>query len=96
VDDYRAEYEAAHPSPAWHDQAYGAWHDAFKAACRERLQVLDDSDDAPELIEGYEYQSNASGTGIVDVGHYAWMREVEASDITFARKDAALSTAKGG
>ena len=29
-----------------------------------------------DLIEGYEYQSNSSGTGIVDVGHYIGMVEL--------------------
>ena len=34
-----------------------------------------------ELIEGYQYQSNFSGTGIVDVGHYEWLREANAEEI---------------
>ena len=34
----------------------------------------------PELIEGYEYQSNMSGTGIVNVGHYSWLREANTLD----------------
>lgn len=35
-----------------------------------------------ELLEGYEYQSNSSGTGIVDVGHYEWLRPLEGSGYT--------------
>jgi hypothetical protein len=31
------------------------------------------------LLEGYEMQSNSSGTGIVYVGDYAWMRELDGS-----------------
>lgn len=34
-----------------------------------------------DLIEGYEYQPNGSGgTGIVDVGHYVWIREYTKQD----------------
>jgi hypothetical protein len=39
-----------------------------------------EGDDWPELVEGYEMQSNCSGTGIVDVGHYAWLREMDRDD----------------
>ena len=49
-----------------------SWHDAVRGA--------KNCENFPELIEGYEYQSNMSGTGIVDVGHYAWLREAEAAD----------------
>jgi hypothetical protein len=28
------------------------------------------------LIEGYQYQSNCSGTGIVEVGHYEWIKPI--------------------
>jgi hypothetical protein len=38
------------------------------------------------LIDGYEMQSNFSGTGIVSMGHYAWMREVDPSDIVITRR----------
>lgn len=31
----------------------------------------------PDLIEGYEYQSNGIGTGIVDVGHYLQVNEID-------------------
>ena len=34
-----------------------------------------------ELIEGYQYQSNSSGTGIVNEGHYCWLREANADEI---------------
>lgn len=30
-----------------------------------------------ELVEGYEYQSNASGTGIVATGYYGWLRPAD-------------------
>jgi hypothetical protein len=29
--------------------------------------------DLLDLVEGYEYQANSTGTGIVNMGHYAWM-----------------------
>jgi hypothetical protein len=35
--------------------------------------------DSWNLDEGYQYQSNASGTGIVSVGHYEWMRSLVGS-----------------
>lgn len=92
VDDYRDEYTAAHgPVPAWSDQpAWRAWHDAFYVACHARLKELGDKahdtgDNYPELIEGYEMQSNSSGTGIVSMGHYAWMNEIDPSDIVIVR-----------
>jgi len=45
----------------------------------ELEEVSFDSSDVeswPNLVEGYDYQPNASGTGIVDVGHYLWWRQV--------------------
>lgn len=37
--------------------------------------------DFPCLLEGYEYKPNfGNSTGIVDVGHYAWLRAVDESD----------------
>ena len=38
-----------------------------------------DPDNFVELAEGYCYQSNFTGTGIVDEGHYAWLREIDAA-----------------
>jgi hypothetical protein len=40
-------------------------------------------DDYPYVIEGYEQQSNSSGTGIVDVGHYVWAAELKKHDWKF-------------
>jgi hypothetical protein len=92
VDDYREEYEKLNPQPNTSEhEARDAWWTQFRAACVERLKTLSDAaretgNDYPELIEGYEYQSNSSGTGIVAVGHYAWMREIDPSDVRFVRK----------
>lgn len=37
--------------------------------------------DFPRLLEGYEYKPNfGNSTGIVYVGHYAWLRAVDESD----------------
>jgi hypothetical protein len=57
-------------------EAYG--FDGAHAALRPRQagERADAGDgEYPELVEGYEHQDNASGTGIVNVGHYAWLRE---------------------
>lgn len=40
----------------------------------------------PELIEGYEQQSNASGTGIVSMGHYAGMNEADNALVEFSAR----------
>jgi hypothetical protein len=39
-----------------------------------------------ELDEAYQYQSNATDSGIVNVGHYSWMNEITADRITVERK----------
>jgi hypothetical protein len=67
------------------------WSAAYDAECARILRAWGDAADAgereyPELIEGYEYQSNASGTGIVDVGHYAWMNEADLAKVEVSRK----------
>ncbi len=58
--------------PECRNDAGELWEDAVRAA--------ENCENFPELIEGYEYQSNATGSGIVDVGHYAWLREALTSD----------------
>lgn len=90
-DDYRARFEEDDPCPRWGDPTWDAWHVRFHAACVARLRELGDKahdgiGEYPELIEGYEYQSNSSGTGIVSMGHYAWMNEIEPKDIRAERK----------
>lgn len=93
VDDYRDEYEKIDPPPAWGSTEWGAWRARFAEACEKELQrrgeVAEETGgeiDYPQLIEGYEMQSNCSGTGIVDMGHYAWMREVDPADIVITRR----------
>lgn len=86
-------YRKEHPLPSGAGDAFQAWHGAFTAACLAELRRSGAAADAgegdyPELVEGYEMQSNASGTGIVDVGHHAWMNEVDPADVTIERKEA--------
>lgn len=97
IDDSR-EMEAwkkSHPAPVYRAPEWSAWVDAKNAEAKRILAQWDDDarngvrKDWPELIEGYENQSNASGTGIVDVGHYAWMREADLDDVTIEAKEGA-------
>jgi len=50
------------------------------------MQPATKSETIPELIEGYEMQSNFSGTGIVNVGHYSWMHEADLDKVVLVRK----------
>lgn len=93
-------WKDANPSPHYVSPEWKTWRDALHT---EELRILKawgeaaDGDERPypELIEGYEMQSNISGTGIVDVGHYSWMREADLSEITLVRKtDAEKATEK--
>ena len=34
-----------------------------------------------DLVEGYQYQDNATDTGIVNVGHYEWLRCLTAAEM---------------
>lgn len=88
-DEFRDEYEKTDPCPPFRGGAvgegYDAWQARFHAAAIKELREREDAGEEVRLEEGYEYQSNASGTGIVDVGHYAWMNEIDASDIVVRR-----------
>lgn len=44
-----------------------------------------------ELGESYRYQSNSTDSGIVHVGHYEWMNEIDASQIQVERKVAVVA-----
>lgn len=44
-------------------------------------ESVDDVIEYPLPIEGYQYQSNATGTGIVNVGHYEWLRPIGTDDV---------------
>jgi hypothetical protein len=68
------------------EDSYKAFNLLFGQDLKEQAWVIAKADgiegcgvtvpnDYPLLAEGYEYQSNASGTGIVEVGHYAWVAD---------------------
>lgn len=59
----------------------GRWDEWYFEMSTSAGNLADVWDSWP-LLEGYEYQSNSSGTGIVDVGHYAWMKPLEGSGYT--------------
>jgi hypothetical protein len=68
-------------SEVW--EAYGYNSEEEYAAVCDRIMAEEADGVYPEwpgLAEGYEYQSNFTGTGIVDVGHYSWLREAELVD----------------
>jgi hypothetical protein len=53
-------------------------HETYGFDTRE--EMLAHEGEWPELIEGYHYQANFSGTGIVSVSHYEWLRAYESGD----------------
>lgn len=62
-------------------EAYGFYGEHAALELRHAVEHADaGAGEYPELVDGYEYQSNASGTGIVNVGHYAWLREMKRED----------------
>jgi hypothetical protein len=86
-------WKETHPAPTFYrSNEWNAWCEALHA---EEVRVFkqwgEDADahlrEHPDLIEGYEYQSNSTGTGIVDMGHYAWMNEADLSEISIRRKE---------
>ncbi len=58
-----------------------AWDDRMSAIKVHAVRMMQDytieGERYPDLIEGYENQDNASGTGVVSMGHYAWMKEAD-------------------
>lgn len=89
----RDKFELEHPNPMregtkwarfWRAiEKRGEAHSEVYTRIMRRLDKLarDSDEEYPELIEGYEYQPNAGrGTGIVSVGEYAWLREMERAD----------------
>ena len=80
-----AAWKESHPAPQY-GGAGSAWDEWVKAKNAEAMRILQQWDedarartreDYPELVEGYEMQSNCTGTGIVDMGHYAWMNKAD-------------------
>jgi hypothetical protein len=53
-------------------------HEAYGFETREEMEKADKLAQGglaewPDLQEGYQYQSNASGTGVVFSGYYEWL-----------------------
>lgn len=68
------------------DQAgHDEWWDRVRRAANEALEACEEA----ELVEGYSYQSNATGTGIVSMGHYAQIHEADLSEIEITVKEEA-------
>ena len=62
-------------------EAYGFYGENAALKLRQAGELAEAGDgEYPELVEGYEMQSNSSGTGIVNVDHYAWLREMARED----------------
>jgi len=86
-------WKESHPSPPpYSSDGWRPWCDAMRAEEKRIFKAWSDDMHAglreyPELSEGYEYQSNASGTGIVNVGHYSWMREADLDEVKVTRKE---------
>lgn len=55
------------------DEAWGEWLDSLPPISDAEME---DAFEGVTLFEGYEHQPNATGTGVVDVGHHAWIRQI--------------------
>jgi hypothetical protein len=63
-------------------EAFGFCGEDAAEQCAEAHRLAQENgDDYPELEEGYQFQSNFTGTGIVDVGYSTWLREVDRDDL---------------
>ena len=85
-----ASWREAHPIASYFGPEYDTWAAARLVEARRILCDWEDKARAgereyPELIEGYEMQSNCSGTGIVDVGN-SWMNEADLDKVEVTRK----------
>jgi hypothetical protein len=86
-------WKETHPAPPYYQQEqWKAWCEALDLEEKRVFKQWGDDADArlrehPDLIEGYQYQSNSTGTGIVELGHYFWQREDDLSQITIQRKE---------
>jgi len=77
----------AHGYDGWCSGGYKRVMEVYSPeTAKERFEFAvraaqEEGSEHPDLLEGYEYQSNSSGTGIADVGHYVWLRELTADDL---------------
>ncbi len=67
-------------NPKTEGESWEAYHARVVAEGLRLLRALP-NDACPELAEGYRYQSNFTGTGIVDGGHYETMSEIDSEDV---------------
>ena len=82
------------------EDAYGVWVDLQQTIAESEVWEAygydtveayvkfcdgDNNGDWPDLIEGYRYQDNTTGTGIVNVGDYEWQAEVKTSTVELVR-----------
>ncbi len=60
-----------------------SWEDHHARVVAEGLRLLRalPADACPELAEGYQYQSNSTGTGIVDGGHCETLRCIDSDEV---------------
>jgi hypothetical protein len=66
-------YDEMEPIPA--SELYEAYGFDTEEEYKESVRRTDE-EDIPDLIEGYSYQANATGTGIVNHGHYEGLTEL--------------------
>ncbi len=73
-------WDIARPNaPQHYEPTWDAFIAEIHANAKRMLESYteENPDKYPDLIKGYEMQSNCSGTGVVSMGHYSWMREAD-------------------
>jgi hypothetical protein len=60
-------------------------YEAYGFNSNEELQKAEADEEWPELAEGYSYQANASGTGVVYHGHHEGLTELTPKDFEGAK-----------
>jgi len=62
--------------------AWEAWLDEQTTIPADEVsEAFQDGDPDKELVEGYEFQANFTGTGIVNVGHYIGIRKMRVDEL---------------
>jgi hypothetical protein len=85
-------WREAHPITTYCGPEYDTWSAAWLVEAERILgawvdKARNEERDYPELIEGYEMQSNFSGTGIVYVGDHSWVHEACLDLVEISRKE---------
>lgn len=81
-----SEINAPYGSEAWYALVAKIHARAKELLDEAETEARDGGGNYPGLIEGYRMQDNCSGTGVVSVGDYEWMREADLSEIEIVRK----------